>query len=70
MTSAQSARNLLDAAGREGRTRLATAHFVAISERVAGVLRELGVEGPVSIAPRASDAGLVEAMEAWAAGRR
>ena len=70
LTSAEAARNLLGSAAREGGTRLAAAHFVVISERVAGALRELGVEGPVSVAPRAGDDGLVEAMEAWAASRR
>ena len=70
LTSAEAARNLLGAAEREGGTRLAAAHFVVISERVAGALRELGVEGPASVALRASDAGLIEAMETWAASRQ
>ena len=70
LTSAEAARNLLGAAAREGAPRLAAAHFVVISERVADALRELGAEGPASVAPRASEAGLIEAMEAWAAGRR
>ena len=70
LTSAEAARNLLDAAGRGGRSRLAVAHFVVISERVAAALRELGVEAAPSVASRAGDAGLIEVMEAWAADRR
>ena len=70
LTSAEGARNLLDAAGREGRAKLDRAHFVVISERVAAALRELGVEAVPSVAPRAGDAGLIEAMEAWAERRQ
>ena len=70
LTSVEAARNLLRAAGEEGRGRLAGAHFVAISARVADALPGLGVESPASVAPRASEAGLLAAMEAWAAGRR
>lgn len=70
LTSAEGARNLLDAAGREGRARLARVHFVVISERVAAALRGLGVEAAPSVAPRADDAGLLEAMAAWAERRR
>ena len=70
LTSVEAARNLLGAAGEEGRGRLAGAHFVAISARVADALPGLGVEGPASVAPQASDAGLLAAMEEWAAGRR
>ena len=69
LTSAEAARNFLDAAGAAGRPRLVTAHFVVIGERVASTLRELGVEAPPSVAPRAGDAGLVEALESWAAKR-
>ena len=70
LTSVEAARNLLGVAGEEGRGRLAGAHFVAISARVADALPGLGVENPASVAPRASDAGLLAAMEEWAAGRR
>lgn len=70
LTSAEAARNLLGAAGAAGRPRLATAHFVVISERVAATLRELGVEAPPSVASRAGDTALVEALESWAAKRR
>ena len=69
LTSAGAARNLLGAAGKEGLARLAAAHFVAISARVAGALREAGAGRSVSVAPQASDAGLIAAMEEWAAGR-
>ena len=69
LTSVQAARNVLDAAGEEGRARLAGAHFVVIGARVAGALRALGVESPASVARQASDAGLIEAMEEWAVGR-
>ncbi len=70
LTSVEAARNLLGVAGEEGRRRLAGAHYVAISARVADALPGLGVERPASVAPRASDAGLLAAMEEWAAGRR
>ena len=70
LTSAEAARNLLGAAGDAGRPRLAAAHFVVISERVAATLRELGVDAPPSVASRAGDAGLIEALESWAAKRR
>ena len=69
LTSVLAARNILDAAGQEGRTRLAVAHFVVMSGRVAGALHELGAESPASVARQASDAGLIAAMEEWAAGR-
>ena len=70
LTSVEAARNLLGAAGEEGGGRLAGAHFVAISRRVADALLGLGVESPVSVAPQAGDAGLLAAMEEWAAGRQ
>ena len=70
LTSVQAARNVLDAAGEEGRARLAGAHFVAIGARVAGALGALGVEKSASVARQASDAGLIAAMEEWAVGRR
>ena len=70
LTSAEAARNLFAAAGEAARSRLAAAHFVVISERVVATLRELGIEAPLSVASRAGDAGLVEAMEAWRALRR
>ena len=70
LTSAEAARNLLGAVGAAGRPRLATAHFVVISERVAATLRELGVEAPPSVASRADDTALIEALESWAAKRR
>ena len=70
LTSAEAAGNLLDAAGREGGLGLAAAHFVVISERVAETLRGLGVREAPTVARQASDRGLVEAIEAWAAGRR
>lgn len=70
LTSVEAARNLLGAAGEEGGTRLARAHFIVISGRVAGALPGLGVQSPASVARQASDAGLLAAMEEWAAGRR
>ena len=70
LTSVEAARNLLHAAGESGRGCLAGAHFVAISGRVAHALPGLGVESPASVAPRASDAGLLAAMEEWALKRR
>ena len=70
LTSVEAAGNLADAADAEGRIRLARAHFVAISERVSEAVREGGLGRSVSVAPRASDAGLVQAMEEWAASRR
>ena len=70
LTSMEAARNLFAAAGAERRGNLARAHFVAISGRVAGALPDLGVEGPASVARQASDAGLIAAMEEWAATRR
>ena len=70
LTSVEAARNLLDAAGEEGRGRLAGAQFIAISARVADALPGLGVKSPASVAPQASDAGLLAAMDVWAAGRR
>ena len=70
LTSVEAARNLFRAAGDERRGRLARAHFVAISARVAEALAGLGIESPASVAPQASDTGLLAAMEEWAAMRR
>ena len=70
LTSVEAARNLLRTAGEEGRGRLAGAHFVAISARVADALPGLGIESPPLVAAQASEAGLLAAMEEWAAGRR
>lgn len=70
LTSVEAARNLFGAAEEGESGRLASAHFVAISARVADALPGLGVESPASVAPQASDAGLLAAMEEWAAAGR
>ena len=69
LTSVEAAGNLADVAGAQARARLADAHVVAISERVSEAARARGLGRSVSAAPRASDAGLVLAAEAWAASR-
>ena len=69
LTSVEAAGNLARAAGAPARARLSGAHFVAISDRVSVAVRGSGLGRSVSVAPRASDAGLVQAAEAWAASR-
>ena len=63
VTSGEAARNLFAMLAKPQGDWLCESSYVAISARVARVLRECGARRAVLVAPQANDAGLVEALE-------
>lgn len=64
-TSVRSLENLLEMTGEDHRDALRALPLAAISTRVARRALELGFSGAVSVAPTATDAGVVKAIELW-----
>lgn len=62
VTSGEGLDNLLAMAGDEQRPALMSAALITVSERVAGVARAQGFEGPVVVAPRPDNDGLLQAV--------
>lgn len=68
VTSSEGLRNLLELAGVTNAAQLKLLPLVVVSERTAGLAKDLGFVQPAVIAALASDAGLVEAVACWAGG--
>jgi len=68
ITSAEALRHLVAAAAPMHGSRLTDCAFVLIGERLARTAAELGLAGPVFIAPQMSDAGLLAALGQWRRG--
>jgi uroporphyrinogen-III synthase len=64
-TSGEIVANLLELLTPAGRESLRRATLLAGSRRIADRARELGLDGPVIIADRADDAGLLDALLFW-----
>ena len=62
-------RNLVAAAGPDGRAAVLATPLVVVSPRLAEIARELGFAGPIQIARDAGDASIVEAVGAWRASQ-
>lgn len=65
VTSNEGLRNLCAMAGDEARSWLLDRQLIVISHRTAGLAEELGFRRAARVAGRASDEGLVEAIEQW-----
>jgi uroporphyrinogen-III synthase len=63
-TSAEALRNLWDMLGDAGAPPIQIPIMV-VSERLRQISRELGIKGPVQVAPTASDEAIVAAIQAW-----
>ena len=70
ITSGDAARNLFALGGDAGREWLCNADYVALSDRIAGVLEGCGVGRPVRVAGQASDAALLASLEEMVEGLR
>ena len=65
VTSGEGLRNLFEMVGPLVQTWLRQTRLVLVTERLAEVARELGVEPAPIIAPSASDEAMVEAIKSW-----
>jgi len=66
VTSNEGLRNLYDIAGAGDRPWLLARQLIVISQRTAGLARQLGFRHEAVIAPSASDQGLLAAVLSWA----